>query len=68
MNTGGLMDRTAEASPRFRARITAGFYLLTILMAGLVLSVHGRFALPVDLIATAFYIGVTALFYSRLSR
>jgi hypothetical protein len=58
-----MMKRIAEASPRFRARITAAFYLLTMLMAGLVLSVHGRFALPIDLIATAFYSAVTALFY-----
>ncbi len=57
------MKQIAEASPRFRARITTAFYLLTILMGGLVLFVHGRSALLVDLIATACYIAVTALFY-----
>ncbi len=63
MSATVTMKRIAEASPRFRARITAAFYLLTILMGGLVLFVHGRSALLVDLIATACYIAVTALFY-----
>ena len=57
------MKRTAEASPRFRARITASFYLLTILMGGLVLFVHGRFAFVVDLIAAGCYLALMALFY-----
>jgi ABC-type transport system involved in cytochrome bd biosynthesis fused ATPase/permease subunit len=57
------MERIAAASPRPRARITAVFYLFTILMGGLVLFVHGRLALVVDLIATACYLAVTALFY-----
>ncbi len=63
MSATVTMKRISEASPRFRARITAAFYLLTILMGGLVLFVHGRSALLVDLIATACYIAVTALFY-----
>ncbi len=67
MSATGTMKQIAEASPRFRARITAAFYLLTILLGGLVLLVHGRLALAVDLIATACYIAVTAVFYD-LSR
>jgi DMSO reductase anchor subunit len=67
MSAAVTMKRIAEASPRFRAGITAAFYLLTMLMGGLVLFVHGRLALAVDLIATVCYAAVTALFYD-LSR
>jgi hypothetical protein len=62
-----MMKRTAEASQRFKSGTTAVFYLLTIALGGLVLSVHGRLALAVDLTATACYIAATALFYD-LSR
>jgi hypothetical protein len=66
MNT--QMDgRIGETSPRFQARIAAVFYLVTILMGGVVLFVQGRLGLVVDLIATPCYIAVTALFY-RLTR
>jgi hypothetical protein len=61
MSTAELKERIAEASPRFKTRITGVFYLVTMLMGGVVLLVHGR--LVVDLIATACYIAVTALFY-----
>ncbi len=62
MNTV-IKERIAEASPRFKARITGVFYLVTILTGGVVLFVHGRLGLVFDLIATACYIAVTALFY-----
>ena len=67
MSTAELKERIAEASPRFKARITAVFYLVTIVMGGVVFFLHGRFGLMVDFIATACYIAVTALFYG-LSR
>jgi hypothetical protein len=67
MNTAEMKGRIGEASPRFQARIAAVFYLVTILMGGVVLFVQGRLSLVVDLIATACYIAVTAFFY-RLSR
>jgi len=67
MNTAEMKERIPEASPRFQASIAAVFYLVTILMGGVVLFVQGRLGLVVDLIATACYIAVTALFY-RLSR
>jgi hypothetical protein len=67
MSTAEIKGRIAEASPRFRARIAGVFYLVTLLMGGVVLFVHGRLGLVVDLIATACYIAVTALFY-HLSR
>jgi len=66
MNTP-LNGRIGEALPRFQSRIAAVFYLVTILMGGVVLFMQGRLGLVVDLIATACYVAVTALFY-RLSR
>jgi hypothetical protein len=63
MGSVSTMKRIAEASPGFSARITAAFYLLTILLGGLVLFVHGKLGLAIDLIATACYIALTALFY-----
>jgi len=63
MNTAEMKQQIGEASPRFKARIAAVFYLVTILMGGAVLFVQGKLGLVVDLIATACYIAVTALFY-----
>ena len=67
MSTTGLKQRIAEASPRFKARITAIFYLVTILAGGAVLSFHDKLGVGFDLITAACYIAVTALFY-ELSR
>jgi len=67
MNTAEMKERIAGSSPRFKAGITGVFYLVTILMGGVVFFLHGRFGLIVDFIATACYIAVTALFYG-LSR
>ena len=67
MSTAEMKERIGEASPHFKDRIAGVFYLVTILTGGVVLFVHGRVGLVVDLIATACYIAVTALFY-RLSR
>jgi hypothetical protein len=67
MSTTLLKERIGEASPRSKARIAGAFYLVSILMGGVVFFVHGRLGLVVDLIATACYIGVTVLFYD-LSR
>jgi hypothetical protein len=47
--------------------MTVVFYLVTILTGGVVLFVHGRSDLKVDLIATICYMAVTALFY-QISR
>jgi hypothetical protein len=63
MSPGELKEQIAEASPHFKARLTGVFYLVTIVMGGIVLFVHGRLGLVVDLIATACYIAVTAFFY-----
>ena len=67
MGTAVVTKRVAEASPRFKARITGVFYLVTILTGGVVFLAQGRLGLVFDLIACACYIAVTALFYD-LSR
>ncbi len=57
-----MMERIAEASPRFKAKIAGVFYLLTFVTGAFALvSVSGR--LVANLIATACYIAVTLLFY-----
>lgn len=67
MNTAEMKQQIGEASPRFKDRIAGVFYLITILTGGVVLFAQGRLGLAVDLVASACYIAVTALFY-RLSR
>jgi hypothetical protein len=62
-----MMERIAEASPRPRARITGVVYLLYFLTAVSAEAFVGRGRLvlfdAVNLIAYAFYIAVTLLFY-----
>ena len=67
MSIAEVKQRITETSPRFKARITGVFYLVTILTGGVVLFVHGSLGLGFDLIAAACYVAVTALFY-ELSR
>ncbi len=59
-----MMERIAEASPRFRARLAGVFYLL-VFVTGIyaLVSVRDRLWLVANLIATACYIVVTLLFY-----
>ena len=63
-----MMQRIAEASPRFKARITGVVYLLYFLTAVSAEVFIGRSRLvaydAVTLIADAFYIAVTLRFYS----
>src|SRR5882672_1370254 len=57
-----IAERNTGISPRNKARIAGGFYLVTFVAGSLALvSVKGR--LPANLIATAAYVGVTLLFY-----
>jgi hypothetical protein len=58
-----MMKRIAEASPRFKDRITAVFYLVTIVTGLVVLFGHGRMGLVFDLVAAVCYLAITALFY-----
>ena len=46
------MERIAEASPLFKARIAGGFYLLTILTGGFAVFVRGRLVVYDDLATT----------------
>jgi len=57
------MERIADGLPRHRAKFVIAYYLLTILAGVFVLFFHGRLAFAADLIATVFYVAMTALFY-----
>jgi hypothetical protein len=59
-----MMERIAEASPRFKAKLAGVFYLLNILTGALALFVRGKLAFAAILIATLCYIVVTLLFYN----
>src|SRR5882762_8553333 len=63
MSTAVPMERVAEASPFFKARIAGVFYLLTFLTGGLALFVSGKLGSAAGLSAGACYIAVTLLFY-----
>jgi Domain of unknown function (DUF4386) len=63
MSTAVSMERVAEASPFFKARIAGVFYLLTYLTGGLALFVRGKLGSAAGLSAGACYIAVTLLFY-----
>jgi hypothetical protein len=58
-----MKHRIAEASPRFKGEIAASFYLLTILAGVVVFFAGGKLGLVLDIIAAAFYLGVTVVFY-----
>ena len=62
MSTAVMLERMAEASLRFKARIAGVFYLLTFVTGIFALmSVNGR--LVANLAATACYVAVILLFY-----
>ena len=63
MSTAEITKQTAEGSPHDHAAFVGFYYLLTILTGAFVLFFRGRLAFAADLIASAFYIAVTALFY-----
>lgn len=67
MNTAEMKERIAEPSSRFKATITAVFYLVTIVTGLVVFFVRGRMGFVFDLIASLCYVAMTALFY-ELSR
>src|SRR5258708_32103833 len=54
MSTAVMMERIAEASPRFKARIAGGFYLLIFVAAPFAeFFVRGRLVVSGDAAATA---------------
>jgi Domain of unknown function (DUF4386) len=58
-----MMERTASASPRHKARIAGVFYLITFVTGGVALMARGRVGVAAGLVAGACYIAVTVLFY-----
>lgn len=63
MSTTEMMERIAEASPRLQAKLVGVYYLITILTGAFILFFHGRLAFAADIVAAAFYLGVTAVLY-----
>jgi hypothetical protein len=57
------MERTAAASPRFKARLAGAFYLLNIVAGALALFVSGNLSFAAVLVAALCYVFVTLLFY-----
>jgi hypothetical protein len=64
MSTPVMMEPIAEMSPRFKARVAGGFYLVSILAGGVIFFVHGKLGVAV---VAACYLAVTALVYDSLS-
>jgi hypothetical protein len=64
MNRAVTKDRTAETSPRLQATMAGIYYLLTIVTGLVILFVGNRLGFLVDVIASAFYVAVTAVFYA----
>ena len=62
MGTVEITEPMAEGSPR-RTRFVPAYYLLSILTGMIFLFIHGRLAFAADLVAAAFYVAATALFY-----
>src|SRR5882762_4663404 len=63
MSAAESTERIAAASPLFKARLAAVFYLLVFLTGGLALFVRSGLGSAAGLIAGACYIAVTLLFY-----
>ena len=53
----------AENATRHRSKFVGIYYLLTICTGTFVLLFHGHRAFAADLIATGFYVALTAVFY-----
>jgi hypothetical protein len=64
MSTAVMMERIADASPRFKARMAGVLYLLSVLTAAFTeLFVHGRLNIAGGLIAVSVMVVVTLLVY-----
>ena len=68
MNHAMTNGRIAETTPRFQTTITYVYYLLTIVTGVVVLVAGNRMNFLVDVIATAFYVALTTLFYALTRR
>ena len=59
-----MMERFAEASPLFKARVAGAFYVLCILLGiSAEMFLSGSLRSAANLIGTAFYVGVTLILY-----
>ncbi len=58
-----MMERIAKASPRLRARIAGGIYLMVFVTGIFGLFVRSQLGFAAGLIAGALYVAVTLLFY-----
>lgn len=70
MSTAAMTKRIAEAPRRSmgsekssRSRFIGAYYVITILTGAVLLFFHGRLAFAADLIASAFYLVITAVFW-----
>ena len=68
MSTVEMTRLMAEASTRSRSRFVLAYYLLSILTGLIFFFIHGRLAFAANLIAAAFYLAATALFYGLLTK
>lgn len=68
MNPAVSKGPTPESSPHLQAKVAYVYYLLTIVTGIVVLLAGNRLNFLVDVIATAFYVAVTALFYALTKR
>lgn len=68
MNRAMTKQRIRETSARFEARIALLYYLLVIVTGVVIFLVGNRLGFFVDVIATAFILSVTALFYALTRR
>ena len=59
---------TMQLAMRYRSRLVALYYLLTIITGIFVLFFHRREAVAADVIATVFYLALTAFFYDLSKR
>jgi hypothetical protein len=63
MTAAVMMERIAEASPRFKARIAGALYFLSLLTAALGESVGGKVGFAAGELAVAGMVAMTLLFY-----
>lgn len=68
MNRAMTKERIPETSARFQARTAFIYYMLVIVTGVVILLVGNRLGFFVDVIATAFFLSVTALFYALTRR
>lgn len=68
MNRAVTTERIPETSARFRARIAFIYYLLVIVTGVVMLLVGNGLGFFADVIATAFFLSVTALYYALTKR